>query len=268
MSFGTKLANTRRLLGMTQEKLAEQIGVSTEAVSKWERDRYSPDPDKLARLDEVLDLPLRDKNGELQNARFFHEDHMSAYLKGKLNATDYPNALAALQCAKDKHAGAVRKGPAKVPYINHPLTMACHALALGLTDDALLAALLLHDVSEDCFVAPEDLPVCKEAQEIVRLVTKPKDRTHFSDKEYYKAISAVPKASLVKCIDRCNNLSSMPSGMTDMQIASYVRETEKYYPELLRVVKACPEYNSAAWLLTYQMRSLMAMAKRIRQIQV
>ncbi len=56
----------------------------------------------------------------------------------------------------------------------------------------------------------------------------------------------------------------MPTGMSGAKIAQYVRQTEEYYPELLSLVKACPEYNNAAWLLEYQIRSLLTMAKRIR----
>ena len=55
----------------------------------------------------------------------------------------------------------------------------------------------------------------------------------------------------------------MSLGFSDARIAQYVKETETYYPELLRVIKECPEYNNAAWLLGYQMRGLLAMAKRI-----
>ena len=94
-------------------------------------------------------------------------------------------------------------------------------------------------------------------------MTKPEDRTKWSERGYYKAIAANPKACIVKCVDRCNNLSSMSLGFSDARIAQYVKETETYYPELLRVIKECPEYNNAAWLLGYQMRGLLAMAKRI-----
>ena len=40
-------------------------------------------------------------------------------------------------------------------------------------------------------------------------------------------------------------------------------ETERYYPTLLDVIKEQPEYNNAAWLLSYQIRSLLLTAKRI-----
>ena len=265
MSLGDKLANARRRKGWTQAALAEKIGVSAEAVSKWERDKYVPGPEKLDRLSDLLDLLIYDDEGEPGNLRLYNEEHMSSFLKGKLNTGTFPEASKAMSFAKEKHKGQYRKPKAAmIPYINHPLTMACHVFALGLEEDALLAAVFLHDVSEDCGIAPEDLPVSKEIREIVRLVTKPKDRTNWSEEEYYAAIAANPKACLVKCVDRCNNLSSMPLGFSDDRISRYVKETEKYYPALLRVIKGCPEYNNAAWLLGYQMRGLLAMAKRIK----
>lgn len=188
---------------------------------------------------------------------------MSAFLKGKFDAEHYPNAHRALIFAKEKHEGQWRKPKElNIPYIIHPLTLTCHALAMGLNDDVLLAALLLHDVCEDCGVTPEELPVCEEAQEIVRLVTKPKQA--FSHKEYYDAILTNPKACLVKCIDRCNNVSGMAIGFKPERIKTYIEETEEYYPELLKKVKSVTEYNNAAWLLSYQIRSLLLTAKKIQ----
>ena len=141
--------------------------------------------------------------------------------------------------------------------------MACHALAMGLEDDSLLAALLLHDAVEECrpLVSLADLPVSAETREIVRLVTKPEQG--YSSAEYFAAIVKNPKACLVKCIDRCNNLSTMAIGFSPEKVAEYIEETETWYPPLLRVVKEQPEFNNAAWLLSYQIKSLLATAKRI-----
>ncbi len=247
---------------MTQSKLAEALGVSTEAVSKWEKDKYLPRSEKLAKLETVLDLSLYEESGTIRNLRLYDEDHMSAFLKGKLNSGIFPEATRALSYAKEKHAGTYRSPKAaKIPYISHPLTMACHAFAMGLEDDVLLAALLLHDVAEDCGVRADELPVSPAVQEVVALVTKPPKP--YSEKAYYQRIMGNPKACLVKCIDRCNNLSTMSAGFSDEKITEYTRETETYYPELLKIVKKCPEYNNAAWLLGYQIKSLLAMAKRI-----
>ena len=42
-TLGDRIAYYRRLNAMTQEELAEQLHVSTQAVSKWERKVTSPD---------------------------------------------------------------------------------------------------------------------------------------------------------------------------------------------------------------------------------
>lgn len=262
MSLGKKIASARKAAGMSQLALAELLCVSPEAVSKWEQDAFRPGKDRLGMLEEVLDLASFDEDGNLRDGRLFDEERMSAFLKGRLKASGLSEALRALVYAKEKHAGAFRK-PAemKIPYIIHPLTMACHALALGINDDALLAALLLHDVAEDCGIEADMLPFSDEVRELVALVTKPKKP--FSESAYFDAILTNTKACLIKCIDRCNNLSNMSVGFSSDKIAEYTKETETFYPALLRVVKACPLYNNAAWLLEYHIRSLLAMAKRI-----
>ena len=262
MSLGIKIAAARKAKGMSQTALAERLGVSTEAVSKWERDQYAPAADKLAQMEEELGLQLYEDDGTARNLRYFDEEHMSAYLKGRLNEERFPEASRALRYAKEKHAGQLRKPKeAGIPYIIHPLTLTCHALAMGLEEDFLLASLLLHDVSEDCGVKPEELPFAPEVQRVIALVTKPPKP--YSEAVYYAAIAENPMACMVKCIDRCNNLSEMSKGFSREKIAEYVKETETYYPALLKIIKSCPAYNNAAWLLSYQIRSLLSMAKRI-----
>ena len=262
MSLGKQIAAARKMKGLSQPQLAEMIGVSPEAISKWELDAYQPGRDKLVLLEKVLPLFFFDSDGNPRNMRLFHEDHMSSFLKGKLKACNLQQSLSALSYAKDMHEGVYRKPKeANVPYINHPLTMACHALALGLTDDELIAAILLHDVSEDCDIPASELPFSEGVQKLVSLVTK--TEPFFNEKAYYAAISGDPKACLVKCIDRCNNLSGMSFGFSADKIEKYVKETETYYPELLRTIKECPNYNDAAFLLEYQMKGLVEMAKRV-----
>lgn len=38
MSLGTSLAEARRKAGLTQERVAEKLGVSRQTISKWETD--------------------------------------------------------------------------------------------------------------------------------------------------------------------------------------------------------------------------------------
>ena len=57
-SFGSMIANLRRERGMTQAELAEQMGVTDKAVSKWERDLSMPDTASLPRLAEIFGITL------------------------------------------------------------------------------------------------------------------------------------------------------------------------------------------------------------------
>lgn len=64
MSMGSKLAQARRKNNLTQEQLAEQLGVTRQAVSRWESDAAYPETDKIVRMSQLLgvscDWLLRD----------------------------------------------------------------------------------------------------------------------------------------------------------------------------------------------------------------
>ncbi len=54
MTFGRRLQQVRKAAGLSQEQLGELVGMSRQAVSKWETDQATPDIDKLALLCGVL----------------------------------------------------------------------------------------------------------------------------------------------------------------------------------------------------------------------
>lgn len=54
MQLSQKLQALRKEKGMSQEQLAEQIGVSRQAVSKWELGESSPDIDNIVQLSTAL----------------------------------------------------------------------------------------------------------------------------------------------------------------------------------------------------------------------
>ncbi len=64
MTLGAKLAKLRKENNYTQEQLADMLGVSRQAVSKWESDTTYPDTDKLLRLGDIyqcsMDYLLKD----------------------------------------------------------------------------------------------------------------------------------------------------------------------------------------------------------------
>ena len=54
MTLSEKLQNLRRAAGLSQEALAEQLGVTRQAVSKWETGEGKPDIDNLLPLAKLL----------------------------------------------------------------------------------------------------------------------------------------------------------------------------------------------------------------------
>ena len=57
-TMGETIAALRKKQGMTQMELAEQVGVTDKAVSKWERDLSCPDVNSLPRLAQILGVSV------------------------------------------------------------------------------------------------------------------------------------------------------------------------------------------------------------------
>ncbi len=270
MSLGSNLSRLRKERKFTQEKLAEKVGVSFQTISAWEHDEYKPELERLMKLAEVLDVSISAIAEEKHKAfkakeAIYNWEHMKTFVKAAAKANKLNNASKAIDFAVKAHEGQKRK-KSDVPYIYHPLNLACHALAMGINDDEVIAACLLHDVVEDCKKTYADLPVNDETKEIVRLLTHEKVNDKDRDdvmKAYYDAILDNPKAALVKCMDRCNNLTTMSWGLSRDRIYRMITETEAYYPALLKAIKSTPEYNNAAWLLQYQIESMLDIYKRL-----
>ena len=58
VQIASRLANRRREAGLSQEALAAKLGVSRQAVSKWERSEASPDTDNLIALAALYGVTL------------------------------------------------------------------------------------------------------------------------------------------------------------------------------------------------------------------
>lgn len=57
-TLGTMIASLRKENGMTQAELADKMGVTDKAVSKWERDLSCPDVSSLPRLAEIYGISV------------------------------------------------------------------------------------------------------------------------------------------------------------------------------------------------------------------
>ena len=59
-TLGQRIAQRRKELELTQADLAEKMGVTDKAVSKWERDLSCPDVSSLPQLAQVLGLSVEE----------------------------------------------------------------------------------------------------------------------------------------------------------------------------------------------------------------
>lgn len=77
-TLGKRIMENRKRLGWTQDRLAEQIGVSAQAVSKWENDQSCPDISLLPKLAELfgitVDELLGHKTEKVYEAEVVRED--------------------------------------------------------------------------------------------------------------------------------------------------------------------------------------------------
>ena len=85
MKIGRFLQDLRREKGITQEELAEKVGVARRTVSRWETGNNMPDLDILIELSDYYDVELREiLNGERKS------EHMNEELKETvLQVADY-----------------------------------------------------------------------------------------------------------------------------------------------------------------------------------
>ena len=114
IEFGNRLADLRKGKGYSQDDLAEKLGVSRQAISKWERGEATPDTTNLIALASLygtsLDSLVFDKPGK------------------KLNEEDNEESQSSVESAQDgkKQEGAKRKKLKKIG----GLVTACLALTI------------------------------------------------------------------------------------------------------------------------------------------
>ncbi|MCD7862881.1 MAG: helix-turn-helix domain-containing protein [Lachnospiraceae bacterium] len=129
MKFGDNLRRMRELKKISQEQLAELMGVSRQSVSKWEREESFPSMERLLKLCQIFDCDLADlltRSGseELQNTDHAEqeednrvgEDEMACDSQSGFGFTEYGAAdrgLAGEQDSRENFARAEKKPESK-----------------------------------------------------------------------------------------------------------------------------------------------------------
>ena len=189
---------------------------------------------------------------------------MFTYLRGRLDGPGFEQSRAALVFARKAHAGQTRKNG--VPYIVHPLSMACDAIACKGATDEIVATILLHDVCEDCNIPLSALPVNDVVRQGVKLMTirpfegeeKPETK-----RRYFHELLDSKEAIICKAFDRYANLNDADGALTEEAIVKNIIETHTLLMPMLKEAKyEYPELSDMLHTIrTALKRTLNMMAK-------
>jgi len=59
-TFGENLKRERKLSGLTQQELADKIGIKQQQLSQWECDKFEPTVSSIVALAKALDVSFDD----------------------------------------------------------------------------------------------------------------------------------------------------------------------------------------------------------------
>lgn len=88
VKIGKYIAENRKKKNLTQEQLAEKLGVTSKTISRWENGNYMPDIALLKPLSEELDVTLNDL---LSGEKIEKEQYQEKLEENILNTIDYTN---------------------------------------------------------------------------------------------------------------------------------------------------------------------------------
>ncbi len=84
-TIGNYIAQKRRALNLTQEQLAETLGVSNKTISKWENGRCMPDYSIIQKLCEALHVTLAElmdgEDAAQSSVRTYDDEHILDLLR-------------------------------------------------------------------------------------------------------------------------------------------------------------------------------------------
>lgn len=178
-------------------------------------------------------------------------------LKYFLIGRGYHIALKALGFVERYNVGLRKDGV--TPSLHHEVQIALSVSQVKdvSKEELCIVAALLHDVQEDHQIPSQEIE--KEfghvVAEVVWKLTKKFAGTHKNKTEYINDIAMCEVASIVKGLDRVNNLHSMIGVFTLEKMTSYANEAEKVFlPMLKKAGKLFPEQQSAYHAISQQMK--------------
>lgn len=199
-----------------------------------------------------------------------NESTMFTYLRGRLDGPGFEQSRAALVFARKAHAGQTRKGGA--PYIVHPLSMACDAIACKGVTDEIIATILLHDVCEDCNIPLSALPVNDVVRRGVKLMTlrpfQGEEKTE-TKRRYFNELLDSKEAIICKAFDRNANLNDAEGALSEEAIVKNIRETHELLMPVLKEAKyEYPELSDMLHTIRTELKRTLVMMARYHNVSL
>ena len=199
-----------------------------------------------------------------------NESTMFTYLRGRLDGPGFEQPRAALVFARRAHAGQTRKGGA--PYIVHPLSMACDAIACKGVTDEIIATILLHDVCEDCNIPLSALPVNDVVRRGVKLMTlRPfqGEEKIETKRRYFNELLDSKEAIICKAFDRNANLNDAEGALSEEAIVKNIRETHELLMPVLKQAKyEYPELSDMLHTIRTVLKRTIVMMARYHNVSL
>ena len=128
-----RLADLRRSKGFSQEGLARKLGLSRQAVSKWERAESSPDTENLISLAKLYGVSLDEllnPSDEIEDDIEFENEDRARQREAEAaeRARTHEAAARATEAATQASDAAVGSTPVKGPFQSFPYWAVCWLL--------------------------------------------------------------------------------------------------------------------------------------------
>ena len=153
-----------------------------------------------------------------------------------------PNTHKALYIAKELHKGQIRTSGD--PFIIHPLRVCSYLISVGIDDDVLCAAMLLHEIPKKCHLEKNGWELVETHNldaEVIELVLKiPKG--NITLETYYNELQKDWKTVLGRLANRAHTCTGLVN-LSYEDKKEYIRETrECLIPMCEYAVKRYPQY--------------------------
>ena len=96
--IGKNIRYFRKLIGYTQEQLAETLNVSSQTIAKWENDEVTPNIEDCIRMQELFDISLDDLVREMTEEELLNVTPRGKHIFGMVTVGERGQVVLPKKC--------------------------------------------------------------------------------------------------------------------------------------------------------------------------